>query len=172
MMRPTSPKRVAAFYPVIDCVGFAVLEDTELIDWGTMQVKITNPQDVVMRIAALIERYGVDVVVTEDHEGSTRRGARMKALLSDIRTSALGKRARWRGLCRDDVKTIFAGSAQTRYEIAVLLTSRYPELGRRLPPKRKPWQTEDHRMTLFDAVAFGLTYILRLKKKVRSKAAR
>jgi len=27
-----------------------------------------------------------------------------------------------------------------------------------LPPKRRPWQSEDYRMTIFDAAAVGIAY--------------
>jgi len=158
MTRRSVEKRVVAFYPISNSVAFAVLEGQELLDWGMVQVKPKSPDDGMNRIVALIERYAVDAVVAEDHHGKTRRGARIRSLLSGIKVSALGRRTRWKGLSRDQVRETFAGSARTRYEIAVVLAERYPELALRLPPKSKAWTSEDHRIALFDAVAFGLTY--------------
>jgi hypothetical protein len=34
----------------------------------------------------------------------------------------------------------------------------------RLPPKRKPWQTEDSHMSIFDAVALSLTNFRSLRR--------
>jgi hypothetical protein len=45
---------------------------------------------------------------------------------------------------------------QTKYEIAVAIGKRFPELAPRVPPFRKPWMSEDYRMSIFDAVALGL----------------
>jgi hypothetical protein len=47
---------------------------------------------------------------------------------------------------------------RTREEIAEALTRIFPELIWHLPPKRKIWQSEHPRMTVFDAIALGLTY--------------
>ena len=41
--------------------------------------------------------------------------------------------------------------------MAEILVKRFPEeLGSRLPPKRRPWMSEDSRMDIFDAVALAL----------------
>jgi hypothetical protein len=170
MTRSSVEKRIVAFYPVSNAVGFAVLEGQELLDWGMVQLKVGSPRDGLTRIATLIERYSVDAVITEDHYGKTRRGLRVKNLLSGIKASALGRKKRWKGLSRDQVREMFAGTARTRYEIAVALAERFPELALRLPPKSKAWTSEDHRVAVFDAVAFGLTYISGLKRsKGRSR---
>jgi len=36
--------------------------------------------------------------------------------------------------------------------------AKYSELLSILPPKRRPWQSEDYRMTIFDAAAVGIAY--------------
>ena len=38
-----------------------------------------------------------------------------------------------------------------------------PELAAKLPPKRKIWQSEDYRMSIFDAAAVGVAYFVRRK---------
>jgi hypothetical protein len=38
------------------------------------------------------------------------------------------------------------------------IAKRFPELALRLPRFRKPWMSEDYRMSIFDAAAFGLAY--------------
>jgi len=40
--------------------------------------------------------------------------------------------------------------------VAQTLAAQFPvELGKRLPPKRRPWMSEDPRMDIFDAVALA-----------------
>ena len=62
-----------------------------------------------------------------------------------------------RVLSRKQVREVFfANDEGTKQEQAELLAARFPEeLGSRLPPKRKPWKSEDSRMDIFDAVAFA-----------------
>jgi hypothetical protein len=44
--------------------------------------------------------------------------------------------------------------------LAEILATRFPEeLAPRLPPKRKPWISEDYRMDIFDAVALAIVLI-------------
>jgi len=47
---------------------------------------------------------------------------------------------------------------ETRDEIAAALARIFPELQWRLPPKRRAWQSEHPRMSMFDAIALGLAY--------------
>ena len=48
---------------------------------------------------------------------------------------------------------------ETKHALAVLLAARFPkELQTRLPPKRRPWMSEDYRMGIFDAVALAVAF--------------
>lgn len=38
------------------------------------------------------------------------------------------------------------------------VAEQFPELLSILPPRRRPWQSEDYRMTIFDAAAVGIAY--------------
>ena len=62
--------------------------------------------------------------------------------------------------------SIWAGSdATTKQEIAIAIAERFPELAPRLPRSRKPWMSEDYRMSIFDAVALALTFFFKFKNK-------
>ena len=41
----------------------------------------------------------------------------------------------------------------------IVRAEQFPELLSILPPKRKPWQSEDYRMGIFDAAAIGIAYL-------------
>jgi hypothetical protein len=61
----------------------------------------------------------------------------------------------------------------TKQEIAELLAGKYPdELASRLPPKRKPWKSEDTRMDIFDAVALAVVFRMKKTKSEHSEAVR
>ncbi len=62
-------------------------------------------------------------------------------------------------VCRATVRKQFPGRERNKYGIAVALSDRFPELADRVPAKRKPWQSEDYRMSIFDAMALGLAYL-------------
>jgi hypothetical protein len=62
-------------------------------------------------------------------------------------------------LGRDEIHTAFrVFQVRTKDDIACVLVRIFPELLIRLPPKRKKWQSEPHRMILFDAIATGFAY--------------
>jgi hypothetical protein len=44
-----------------------------------------------------------------------------------------------------------------------------PELAPRLSRFRKPWMSEDYRMSIFDAVALALTFFFNLETSSRTK---
>jgi hypothetical protein len=48
--------------------------------------------------------------------------------------------------------------------MAEMLATQFPdELASRLPPKRKPWKSEDSRMDIFDAMALAVVFWMRGK---------
>jgi hypothetical protein len=67
-------------------------------------------------------------------------------------------------LSHEEVKRVYFPNGQgTKHALAETLAQRFPEeLGFRLPPKRRPWMSEDSRMNIFAAV--GLAVALRLRK--------
>ena len=105
----------------------------------------------------LIERYQPSVIVVEDYEGKgSRRCQRIGELISDISKLALKRKIRVRSLSRVKVKQAFSeAGASNKQDIATAIAARFPELTPRLPRCRKPWMSEDYRMSIFDAVAFG-----------------
>jgi hypothetical protein len=99
------------------------------------------------------------VIVVEDYAAkSSRRCRRIHGLINNITKLALKRKVKVRSFSRAGVKQVFSESdASTKYEIAVAIANRFTELMPRLPRFRKAWMSEDYRMSIFDAVAFGLT---------------
>ena len=50
---------------------------------------------------------------------------------------------------------IFAEIGRNKYSVAPAVAQRCPELTSTLPRKRKLWEGEDYRMSIFDAAAAG-----------------
>ena len=53
-------------------------------------------------------------------------------------------------------KNLLRSGIRNKNQMAQFVVARLPELGRYLPPERKPWMSEDNRMAIFDAAAFAL----------------
>jgi hypothetical protein len=52
----------------------------------------------------------------------------------------------------------FSEGKLNKHDIARMVSDRFPELSWRLPPKRKPWQSEPTRQSIFDAASLGFFY--------------
>jgi hypothetical protein len=138
--------------------GFAMFEGPdELLDWGVKSFRHgVNAAKVPasQKITGLLSEFRPHVVVVDKSPlrenfwlmGTILRVARKQ----NIPTQTVSRAA---------VQKRFAGQAQDKHGIAIVLSGRFPELAERVPPKRKLWQSEDYRMSIFDATAIGVTHI-------------
>jgi hypothetical protein len=100
------------------------------------------------------------VLVLEDYAGKdSRRCRRVVELIDEISELAVKRKVKAKTFSRADVKKVFAESgATTKQEIALAIAMRFPELAPRLPRFRKPWMSEDYRMSIFDAAALAIAF--------------
>jgi Holliday junction resolvasome RuvABC endonuclease subunit len=155
---------VLAIDPSTRGFGFAVLEGpNRLIDWGVKETKKNKNTRTLKLIEDLIDRYQPNVIVVEDYAGKgSRRCRRIQALINDISKLAAKRKIKVRSFSRVKVKqAFFESGAVNKYEIASAIAKRFPELAPRLPRYRKPWMSEDYRMSIFDAVALAVTVFFR-----------
>jgi hypothetical protein len=139
--------------------AFAVFQGREtLLDWACSEVSKKDPQAWRGRVNKLLTRYQPDLVVLADAQ-EPRRGQWAKRFTLDIASLSNENGIAVRHVSRHEVKERFAASGTTKYEIAVAVTRVFPELASRLPRQRKPWMSEDKRMSIFDAVSFALVAI-------------
>ena len=158
---PTGATRILAIDPATRGFGFAVLEGSQrLIDWGVKDTKTDKKRRTLKLVGELIEWYRPGVIVLEDTSTqASRRCSRVTRLIDEIAQLALKSNVRVKRISKGKVKEVFAECpAQTKCEIALGIAKRFPELAPRVPPFRKPWMSEDYRMSIFDAVGFGLTF--------------
>src|SRR5262249_28637609 len=154
-------KRLLAIDPSTRGFGFAVLEGpNRLIDWGVKETKTDKKRRSLKFIADLIEQYQPSVVVVEDYAAKgSRRCDRVRELINDISKFAGKENVKVRSFSRLKAKRAFSESGTpNKYEIAIAIAKRFPELAPRLPWFRKPWMSEDYRMSIFDAVGFALNF--------------
>ena len=153
-------KRILAIDLRASSFGFVAFEGpTRLLDYGVRSFRqginaVKVPAST--KIAALIEEYELSAVVlkqwTKDANGKRARMRKAVVRQADLRRIPV------RLLPRSVVGNAFAGDDRNKYTIASALAQRFPELAAKLPPKRKIWQSEDYRMSVFDAAAVGVAY--------------
>jgi Holliday junction resolvasome RuvABC endonuclease subunit len=153
--------RVIAIDPGGSRFGFAVLEgENRLIDWGLRKTRRRKKANGIRRVIELLERYQPDALVVEDvsskHAG---RSPRIRRLVKAVVALGAERRIPTYSFPRSQIRAVFLQSgAFTKEEIAAAVAKRFPALDVRLPPKRRPWMSEDARIYLFEAAALALTF--------------
>ena len=145
--------------------GFSfVIFEGELapLEWSIVEARGSNRREkILLRVDRLFARYKPNAVVLEDMlEPKAHRPCRILAL-----NDAIAELANRYGLptvffSRADVRGQFSylGSV-TKYDIAMAIAKHIPAFERFLPRRRKPWESEDARMGIFDAAALALTFL-------------
>jgi len=170
-MKKTLPKypRILSIAPSTRGFGFAVLEGLDtLVDWGVKSVTGDKNHGSIKKVQELIAHYEPEVMVLQDTSiKHSRRAARIRALSRKIIALAATRKVSVALFSHEQIRRVFFADGQgTKHALAEILAKRFPEeLGSRLPPKRRPWKSEDYRMDIFDAVA--LVLVLRLKQAKR-----
>jgi RNase H-fold protein (predicted Holliday junction resolvase) len=157
-------KRILAIDPAGRGFGFAVFEGPDhLVDWGVRGAKARNHTQAIAHLEELVDYYGPDVIVTQKIDNpEVHRGFRARAFLREALKVSAAYQVPVRTITSRDLVRAFSDLGYpTKHKIATRIGELFPELAPRVPPFRKPWMSEDYRMAIFDAVAFGLTYFRR-----------
>jgi hypothetical protein len=156
-MKPRTHARVLSLYPTTRGFGFAFFDaECRLVDWGIAGVRTGNKNIETMKgMSRLIVRFDPTMIVIEDtRPKGARRHDRIRRLHALIYALGAERRIPLRRISRAQVFRYF--NVRTKFELAQTIAHALPALAPRLPPKRKPWMSEDARQSLFDAAALGL----------------
>jgi Holliday junction resolvasome RuvABC endonuclease subunit len=160
--------RILALCPSPRGLGFAVLETGEkLVDWGVRSGKRDKRERTVAHFQELVSVYRPGIIVGESFSERSRRSPRSLELSQEIKLLAERAGIKVASFSRARVKKALSIDTEaTKHEVAVMLAKRFPqELGSRLPPKRKPWTSEDARMDIFESVGLALAYLTKASRK-------
>jgi hypothetical protein len=143
--------------------GFAfVLFEGHLspFDWGVQEIRGPDKSEQCLaRITKAFDQLRPDVLVIQDTSPQgTRRVPRITELNEAIAALARDRSIPVYSYSRDDVQAAFGHLASNKQAIAELIAKHIPVFERYVPPRRKPWMSEDSRMGLFDAAALGLVF--------------
>ena len=154
--------RILAISPSTRGFGFVVLEgEATLVDWGGKSVDGNKNARCLAKVDDMIAHYQPGVMVLQDCSSKdSRRSARIQKLSEQIVALALRRKVNVKLFSKEQVKRIFFTDGEgTKHALAEILAKRFPEeLGCRLPPKRRPWMSEDSRMDIFDAASLALAF--------------
>jgi hypothetical protein len=105
----------------------------------------------------------VRTLVLEAFKGSrSSRGQRIRRLCSALTASANARDVEVAIYSRRDIeKALGLASPATREAVAGRVASFIENFAWRLPPERRAWESEDPRLSLFNAAALALSYYQR-----------
>lgn len=143
--------RILSVVPSARGIGFAVLETPKTpIDWGLRANRLP--------VADLLRTYRPDVLIVEDVRApDCRKGPAARRLVRSLERVAERQEIAVRPVSRTLVAEHF--EARNKVEVAVAVAKALPLLRHRVPPRRKIWMSEDHRMPFFDAFALILAAV-------------
>jgi hypothetical protein len=146
--------------------GFVVMEGQKTIIECGGRVATGGKKNAqsVAKAEKLLNFYQPDVLVLQDVQAKgSHRAPRIKTLNRQIKAVAEKRKIRVKLISGKQMRTLLLGNAKgTKQEMAEALAAQFPdELASRLPPKRKPWKSEDARMDIFDAVALAAAFRLK-----------
>jgi len=153
---------VLGFHPTARGFGWALFENPlTLVSHGTYEAKGPDKNArCLRRLAWLLAQYGPETFVIEAFgRDSSMRSERIRKLCLAVVSSAADHNAELSCLKRSEVQAAFAATgARTRDEIAEAVARHLPALRPRLPNRRKHWDGEDKRLSVFAAAALVLAH--------------
>jgi Holliday junction resolvasome RuvABC endonuclease subunit len=153
--------RVMGFHPTARGFGWVVFEGPfRPIDWGLVSARKDKNATCLKRLDGLLGRFAPEVLVLEAYDReSSRRARRIARLGASVRRVADVRGVETVVYHRAQVREAFSETgARTRRQIAEAVARHLDAFRHRLPPPRKPWDSEDAREALFAAAAVVLTH--------------
>jgi hypothetical protein len=135
--------------------GYVVIESpAKLLDWGVRRSyqKTKNHPEVLVRgrLRPLLKIWKPGAVVTRI---GNRTNKDVQSLLRHIKKEA-GATSFLPIKGSKDPRP-----GRSKYERAVEIAARFPEIGWKLPSKRKPWESEQYSMSIFEALTIAISYL-------------
>jgi hypothetical protein len=142
-------------------LGYAVFETpARLLDFRV--TRFDSPHAGALRAASLVGKFGpTTVVLRKIGQRSTRNRPLTRATIRLISRQTRHSSIQVAVVSNRQVTISLGGGRRlTKHQIASLLAQAFPELVWRLPQPRRPWEPEPWNMSIFDAVALGVTYLV------------
>ena len=142
--------------------GYVVIESpTKLLDWGVCSYRRKHGAANVLvrkRLMQLLDLWRPAALVLHNPVKKSRRPNQKKDGLTEwIVAEAKSRRIMVHAPVKSSAD--YQGKNLTKYENARRVAERFPVLTRALPPKRKAWESEHYRMSIFTAAALAMAQL-------------
>ncbi|MFC1320520.1 MAG: hypothetical protein G8D88_19600 [gamma proteobacterium symbiont of Ctena orbiculata] len=129
-------------------VGYVFLINGKLKDWRISEKAARSSEDAAYVSQQWINELKPEVVVTEKLENALRKGDKTKAIIA-----AIARTADHNYLL--DVSVERSHEFKSKYEEAVALAKRYPEVAAWVPKKRRFFDNEPRNTVIFEALSLA-----------------
>ena len=156
--KPTE-ERILSVYPTSKGFAFLVIEsDLNIVNWGSICYK--SEKALEKKFLFLLDRFLIERVVCEKFTASPQRKFRAINRVMTFKSLARQRKLSIQTIGKQDVDLVFGGSgAYTKDSRAVVVASILKPLQNLLPPKRKLWEPDHHRMPIFCCAVLVLSYL-------------
>ncbi len=153
------------------CRGFAFVlfeGSASPADWGVKDIRSKAKSTLtILGAKRLLVQYPPDMLVLPALEG---QAVRIRKIIKTIADHAEKRGIAVHHVTRADIRATFAADLPgagdaghaffrpTRYQIAQAIANRFDVFAPLLPKPRRLWESEDARMSLFDAVSAAVTF--------------
>lgn len=148
--------RILAIAPTSRGFGYAVMQGPKwILACGNKAILQNKNARALVWVDKFIRHYQPSVLILPDVNASdTHRAVRIKNLHRQIGEVARKHQLKLKLVRATKMRERLLGNPKgTKQAMAESLAEMFPEeLKSRLPPKRRPWMSEDPRMDIFDAV--------------------
>src|SRR5258708_3724101 len=160
-------KRVLALDLRPRSFGFVVFEGPDqLLDWGVKIFRDLGGHEVPARerLALLLHEFDPAIVLLKSSvwtQQSTK--PQLTSILDAIRREGKDRIA-VRLISPQRIRRLFPLDLRNKDDLASRVAARFPDLAWKLPPRRKCWNREHYRMSIFDAAALGTAYFEKTRR--------
>jgi hypothetical protein len=139
--------------------GYVVYKGLQrVVDWGIKDPRQDKDRAVMIGVKGLVDDYSPEILLLRECrrlKGSRNVKSRDRRILSLARREGIEVRR----YSRRDIRATFASvEARNKYAIARVIVAQVPDLELWLPRPRRPWESEDPRINIFDAASLVYTH--------------
>lgn len=158
-MTPKTPL-IFALHATARGFGYVVFEGPFAPhDWGTVGARGDKNATCLRKLEKMLDHFCPETLLLEEAKSVANRSARITRLYQAVVGLCHARSIDVAVYTLGDIKACFAGAgARTRQDIAETVARQITAIGHRMPRKRKQWQSEDRRMSMFCAAALVLTH--------------
>jgi hypothetical protein len=144
-------------------IGFAAFSfPKELLDFGSP--RFDSSRSAKLRVASLLRAFAPSLLVLRRIRRSSTRGSReWNLVVRAIRDQAKRSSIPVHWVPERALKEFFNRlGCRNKFEVANLLAKWFPEIARKLPRKRKPYEPEPWTLAYFDTISLGIAFLERM----------